>query len=155
MSGQGEFSFLLFSALTNLSFSVGRSCLLCAHQKRRCSVPGGTPRKTKETEKKAGKKRMREEDDDEDGEELRRYRKAGNEEWEWRSRMEKKMDEMENVGRFMMTNLGSLLWAMEGLKQEVTSLGKWIKEEIRDRNTERDESERDADNVVEGMGMEE
>ena len=44
---------------------------------------------------------------------------------------------------------------MEGLKQEVTSLGEWIKEEIRDRNTERDESERDADDVAEGMGMEE
>ena len=98
---------------------------------------------------------MREEDDEEDGEELRRYWKAGNEEREWRSRTEKKMDEMENVGRFMMTNLGSLLRAMEGLKQEVTSLGEWIKEEIRDRNTERDESERDADDVAEGMGMEE
>ena len=47
------------------------------------------PKKTKETEKK-GKKRMWEEDDNEDGEELRRYRKAGNEEREWRLRMEKK-----------------------------------------------------------------
>ena len=65
----------------------------------------------KETEKKAGKKRMREEDDEEDGEELRRYRKAGNEEREWRLWMERKMDEMENVGKFMMTNLGSLLRA--------------------------------------------
>ena len=46
---------------------------------------------------------MREEDDDEDREELRRYRKVWNE--EWRLRMEKKMDEMENVGKFMMTNL--------------------------------------------------
>ena len=81
---------LLIPAPTNLSFSVGRSCSLCTRQKRRCSVPGGTPRKTKETEKKAGKKRMREEDDDEDGEELRRYRKVGNEEREWRLRMEKK-----------------------------------------------------------------
>ena len=53
-------------------------------------VPGGTPRKTKKTEKKAGRKRMREEDDDEDGEELRRYRKAGNEEREWRLQMEKR-----------------------------------------------------------------
>ena len=65
-------------------------------------------------EKKAGKKRMRGGDDDEDGEELRRYWKAGNEEREWRLRMEKKMDEMENVGKFMMTNLGSLLRVMEG-----------------------------------------
>ena len=59
--------------------------------------------------------------------------------------MEKKMDEMENVGKFMMTNLGSLLRAMEGLKKEVADLGEWIREEIRDRNTERDESERDAE----------
>ena len=69
--------------------------------------------------------------------------------------MEKKMDEMEIVGKFIMTNLGSLLRAMEGLKQEVADLGEWIKEEMRDRNTERDESERDADDVAEGMGMEE
>ena len=124
---------------------------MCTRQKRRCSVPGGTPRKAKETEKKTGKKRMREEDDDEDGEELRRYRKVGNEEREWRLRMERKMDEMENVGKFMMTNLGSLLRAMEGLKKEVAELGAWIKEEIRDRNTERDESERDAEDVAEGM----
>ena len=95
------------------------------------------------------------EDDDEDGEELRRYRKAWNEEREWRLQMEKKMDEMENVGKFMMTNLGSLLRAMEGLKQEVADLGEWIKDEMRDRNTERDKSERDADDVAEGMGMEE
>ena len=94
---------------------------------------------------------MWEEDDDEDGEELRRYRKAGNEEREWRLRMEKKMDEMENVGKFMMTNLGSLLQAMEGLKQEVVDLGEWIKDEMRDRNTERDVLERDADDVAEGM----
>ena len=106
-------------------------------------------------EKKAGKKRMREEDDDEDGEELRRYQKAGNEEWEWRLWMEKKMDEMENVGRFMMTKLGSLLRAMEGLKKEVADLGEWMREEIKDRNTERDDSERDADDVAEGMEMEE
>ena len=79
---------------------------------------------------------MREEDDDEDGEELRRYRKAGNEERKWRLRMEKKMDKMENVGKFMMTNLGSLLQAMEGLKQEVADLGEWIKDEMRDRNTD-------------------
>ena len=65
------------------------------------------------------------------------------------------MDEMENVGKFMMTNLGSLLQAMEGLKQEVTDLGEWIKVEMRDRNTERDESGRDADDIAEGMGMEE
>ena len=132
-------------------FSVGRSCVLCTRQKRRCSVPGGTPRKTKETEKKAGKKRMREETDDEDGDDLRRYRKAGNEEREWRLRMERKMDEMENVGKFMMTNLGSLLRAMEGLKQEVADLGEWIKDEMRDRNTERDESEKDAEDVAEEM----
>ena len=120
---------------------------MCTRQKRRCSVPGGMPRKAKETEKKAGKKRMREED----GEELRRYRKAGNEEREWQLRMERKMDKMENVGKFMMTNLGSLLRAMEGLKKEVADLGEWIREEIRDRNTERDESERDAEDVAEGM----
>ena len=98
---------------------------------------------------------MREEDDEEDGEELRRYRKAGNEEREWRLRMEKKMDEMENVGRFMMMNLGSLLRVMEGLKKEVADLGEWIREEMKDRNTEVDESERAADDVAEGMGMEE
>ena len=80
-------------------------------------------RKTKEMEKKAGKKRMREEDDDEDGDELKRYQKAGNEEREWRVRMERKMDEMENVGKFMMTNLGGLMRAVEGLKQEVADLG--------------------------------
>ena len=129
--------------------------MLCTHQKRRCLVPGGSPRKAKETEKKTGKKRMREETDDEDGEELRRYRKAGNEEREWRLRMERKMDEMENVGKFMMTNLGSLLRVMEGLKKEVADLGEWIREEMKDRNTEVDESERDADDVAEGMGMEE
>ena len=94
---------------------------------------------------------MREEDDEEDGEELRRYRKTGNEEREWWLQMEKKMDEMENVGKFMMTNLGNLLRAMEGLKQEVADLGEWIKDEMRDRNTERDESERDAEDVAEGM----
>ena len=60
---------------------------------------------------------MREEDDDEDGDDLRRYQKAGNEEREWRLRMERKRDEMENVGKFMMTNLGGLLRAMEGLKK--------------------------------------
>ena len=98
---------------------------------------------------------MWEDDDEEDGEELRRYRKAGNEEREWRVRMERKMDEMENVGKFMMTNLGGLMRAMEGLKQEVADLGEWIKDEIRDRNTEKDESERDADDVAEGMEMEE
>ena len=79
---------------------------------------------------------MWEEDDDEDGEELRRYRKAGNEEREWRLRIEKKINEMENVGKFMMTNLGSLLRAMEGLKQEVADLGEWIKDEMRDQNTD-------------------
>ena len=63
----------------------------------------------KEMETKAGKKRMREEDDEVEGDELKRYRKAGNEEQEWQLWMEKKMDEMENVGKFMMTNLGSLL----------------------------------------------
>ena len=94
---------------------------------------------------------MREEDEDEDGEELKRYQKAGNEEREWRVRMERKMDEMENVGKFMMMNLGGLMRAMEGLKQEVADLGEWIKDEIRDRNTERDESERDAEDVAEGM----
>ena len=83
--------------------------MLCIHQKRRCSVLGGMPRKTKEMEAKAGKKRMREEDDEVEGDELKRYRKAGNEEQEWQLWMEKKMDEMENVGKFMMTNLGSLL----------------------------------------------
>ena len=62
-----------------------------------------------------------------------------------------KMDEMENVGKFMMTNLGSLLRAMEGLKQEVADLGEWIKDEMRDRNTERDVLERDVDDVAEGM----
>ena len=59
-------------------------------------------------------------------------------------------EEMENVGKFMMTNLGSLLRAMERLKQ-VADLGEWIKDEMRDRNTERDESERDAEDVAEGM----
>ena len=54
-----------------------------------------------------------------------------------------------------MVNLGSLLRAVEGLKQEVADLGEWIKEEMKDRNTEMDESERDADDVAEGMGMEE
>ena len=38
---------------------------------------------------------------------------------------------------------------------ELAELGEWIKEEIRDRNTERDDSERDAEDVAEGMGMEE
>ena len=50
---------------------------------------------------------------------------------------------------------GGLLRVMEGLKQEVVDLGEWIKEKMRDRNMERDESERDADDVAEGMGMEE
>ena len=94
---------------------------------------------------------MREETDDEDGDDLRRYRKAGNEEREWRLRMERKMDEMENVGKFMMMNLGSLLQAMEGLKKEVADLGEWIREEMKDRNTEVDESERDAEDIAEGM----
>ena len=86
MSGWGKFflPFYMIFVLTSLSFSVRRSCLLCTCLKRRCLVPGGMPRKNKETEKKAGKKRMREEDDDEDRDESKRYRKAGNEEREWR-----------------------------------------------------------------------
>ena len=106
-------------------------------------------------EKKAGKKRMWEEDDDNEGDELRRYRKAGNEVREWRLWMEKKMDEMENIGKFMMTNLGSLLQVMEGLKQEVADLGNWIEEDWDGDKDEEDESEKDADDVAEGMGMEE
>ena len=81
---------------------------------------------------------MRDEVDDEEEENRKRSRKGDNEEREWRMRIEKKLDETENVGKFIMVNLGSLLRAMEGLNQEVTSLGEWIKEEIRDRNTERD-----------------
>ena len=102
---------------------------------------------------------MRDEDDDEEEENRKRNRKGDNEEREWRIRIERKLDEAENVGKFIMVNLGSLLRAVEGLKQEVTSLGEWIKEEIRDRNTERDEDEeeleKDAEDVAEGMGMEE
>ena len=102
---------------------------------------------------------MHDEVDDEEEENRKRSRKGDNEEREWRMRIEKKLDEAENVGKFTMVNLGSLLRAVEGLKQEVTSLGQWIKEEIRDRNTERDEdeeeSEKDAEDVAEGMGMEE
>ena len=37
----------------------------------------------------------------------------------------------------------------------MADLGEWIKDEMRDRNTERDESERDVDDIAEGMGMEE
>ena len=51
--------------------------------------------------------------------------------------------------------LGELVAGDEGLKQEVADFGEWIKDEMRDRNTDRDESERDADDVAEGMGMEE
>ena len=94
---------------------------------------------------------MHDEVDDKEEENRKRSRKGDNEEREWRKRIEKKLDEAENVGRFMMVNLGSLLRAVEGLKQEVADLGEWIKEEIRDRNTERDESERDAEDVAEGM----
>ena len=111
-------------------------------QKHRCSVPGGTLRKPKELEK-AGKRKMRDEDDEEEEENRKRNRKGDNEEREWRIRIEKKLDEVENVGKFTMVNLGSLLQAVEGLKQEVASLGKWIKEdpEMRDQNTDREESE--------------
>ena len=77
------------------------------------------------------------------------------EEREWRLKIERKLDEAENVGKFIMVNLGSVLRAVEGLKQEVADLGEWIREEMKDRNTEVDESERDADDVAEGMGMEE
>ena len=102
---------------------------------------------------------MRDEDDEEEEENRKQNWKGDNEEREWRIRIENKLDEAENVGKFTMVNLGSLLWVVEGLKQEVTSLGEWIKDEIRDRNTERDEDEeeleKDADDVAEGMGMEE
>ena len=118
-------------------------------------MPGGTPRKPKESEKKAGKRKMRDEVDDEEEENRRKSRKGDNEEREWRIKIERKLDEAENVGKFIMVNLGSVLWAVEGLKQEVADLGEWIREEMKDRNTEMDESERDADDVVEGMEMEE
>ena len=118
-------------------------------------MPGGTPRKPKESEKKAGKRKIRDEDDNEEGENRKKNRKEDNEEREWRMRIEKKLDEAENVRRFMMVNLGSLLRAVEGLKQEVADLGEWIKEEMKDKNTEMDESEREAEDVAEGMEMEE
>ena len=101
---------------------------------------------------------MRDEVDDEEEESQKRNRKGDNEEREWRLRIEKKLDEAENVGKFTMVNLGSLLQAVEGLKQEVADLGEWIKDEMRDRDADRDgedDSEKDADDVVEGMGMEE
>ena len=122
-------------------------------------MPEGSPWKPKESEKKAGKRKMCDEVDDEEEESRKQNRKRDNEEREWRLRIEKKLDEVENVRKFTMVNFGSLLRAVEGLKQEVTSLGEWIKEEIRDRNTERDEDEeeskKDAEDVAEGMGMEE
>ena len=66
-------SFVIVRVLTcPFSFSVGRSCLLCTRQKRRCSVPGGTPRKPKESEKKAGKRKMWDEDDNEEEENRKR-----------------------------------------------------------------------------------
>ena len=98
---------------------------------------------------------MRDEVDDEEEENRRKSRKGENEEREWRIKIERKLDEAENVGKFIMVNLGSVLQAVEGLKQEVADLGEWIREEMKDRNTEVDESERDADDVAEGMGMEE
>ena len=98
---------------------------------------------------------MHDEVDDEEEENRRKSQKGDNEEREWRIKIERKLDEAENVGKFIMVNLGSVLRAVEGLKQEVADLGEWIREEMKDRNTEMDESERDADDVAEGMGMEE
>ena len=107
----------------------------------------GARRYTPETEgvgKESGEEENVHEVDDEEEENRRKSRKGENEEREWRIKIERKLDEAENVGRFMMVNLGSLLRAVEGLKQEV-----------KDKNTEMDESEREAEDVAEGMEMEE
>ena len=61
-------------------------------------VPGGTPRKPKESEKKAGKRKMRDEVNDEEEENRKRSRKGDNEEREWRIKIERKLERRRTTG---------------------------------------------------------
>ena len=124
-------------------------------------------KKSEESEKKAGKRKVRENDEEEDNQKKQRKR-IEEEDREWKSRMERKVDELTDVGRFIMMNMGGILKAVEGLKKEVAEwtemvkkaeFGFWKDMEDRDADGEeddedkkdgsdREESEKDAEDVA-------
>ena len=71
---------------------------------------------------------------------------------EWKSRMERKVDELTDVGRFVMMNMGSVLKAVEGLKKEVTEWSEVVKKaeigfrkEVEDRDADGEEDDEDEE----------
>ena len=115
-----------------------------------------SPKKSKkleDTEKKAGKRKSREEDG-EDENRKRQRKKLEEEDQEWKLRMERKVDELTDVGRFIMMNMGSVLKAVEGLKKEVAGwtemvkkaeIGFWKDGEDKDVDGEEEDEEDDED----------
>ena len=110
-------------------------------------------KKSEESDKKAGKRKARENDEEEDNRKKQRKR-IEEEDREWKSRMERKVDELTDVGRFIMMNMGGVLKAVEGLKKEVAEWTDMVKKaeigfrkdgEDRDADGEEEDEEDDED----------
>ena len=99
-------------------------------------------KKSEELEKKAGKWKIQENDEEEDNRKKQRKR-IEEEDREWKLRMEKKVDELTDVGRFVMMNMGSVLKAVEGLKKEVAEWTEMVKKA--EFGFQKDVEDRDAD----------
>ena len=108
-------------------------------------------KKSEESEKKAGKRKIRENDEEEDNRKKQRKR-IEEEDREWKLWMEKKVDELTDVGRFVMMNMGGVLKAVEGLKKEVVEWTEMVKKaefgfqkDVEDRDVDGEEEDDDDD----------
>ena len=119
-------------------------------------------KKSKESEKKAGKQKIREDDGEEKNRKTQRKR-IEEEDREWKLRMEKKVDELTDVGRFVMMNMGSILKAVEGLKKEVAEWTEVVKKaefgfrkDVEDRDADgEEEDDNDDEDKKDGLDREE
>ena len=78
--------------------------------------------------------------------------------------MERKVDELTDVGRFIMMNMGGVLKAVEGLKKEVAEWTDMVKKaeigfqkdgEDKDADGEEEEDEEDEEDKKDGSDREE
>ena len=125
------------------------------------------PKKSEDSEKKAGKRKNREDEGEEENRKKQR-KQMEEEDQEWKLQMERKVDELTDVGRFVMMNMGSVLKVVERLKKEVSEWSEVVKKaeirfrkEVEDRDadgeedeeekkdgSDREESEKDAEDVA-------
>ena len=121
------------------------------------------PKKSEDSEKKAGKRKNREDEGEEENRKKQRKRME-EEDQEWKLRMERKVDELTDVGRFVMMNMGSVLKAVEGLKKEVAEWSEVVKKteigfrkevEDRDADGEEDDEDEDEEEKKDGLDWEE